>query len=237
MCLVSYHRTKNGYILSSNRDEAPQRSAKEIKSFEVNHQKIFFPADSMGGSWIFVTDRGDSICLLNGAFVAHQRKEKYRLSRGVMLRSFFDYPTVSDFLQGFDFWDIEPFTVVIVSNGKLYEFRWDGQIKSVRNLDIHKTHLWSSCTLYSPEIERKRKELFMAQLAQSSNHSPERMRDIHLADNGLDIENAFVMDRNGIVKTISFTQIDISKTQWSLSHTDLETNALEIVDGGLQQNL
>jgi len=113
MCLVTYLPTPSGYVLSSNRDEEPRRAETTLITEELNGHTVTYPRDLMGGSWIFSAKDNHNVVLLNGAFQLHERKLPYRMSRGIMVKAFFDYETVADFLQHFDFVGLEPFTLVI----------------------------------------------------------------------------------------------------------------------------
>lgn len=221
MCLVSYVPTKNGYVFSSNRDEAPERSAKAINSDIIKGKEIFYPADVMGGSWIFASNKGDIICLLNGAFTIHERKEYYRMSRGLMLKAYFDYDNPVDFIAQFNLTGIEPFTCIILNDQYFFEYVWDGNVKYIRRLDRNKAHQWSSCTLYTPEVQQERAMLFKNKLASTPVISAETISDIHLDYDQRNIENGFVMNRNDYVKTISLTQVECVRGKSFMRHTDL----------------
>lgn len=221
MCLVSYVPTDYGFVFSSNRDEAPERRATEIIKESINHKSVYYPADSAGGSWIFTSDHGDIVCLLNGGFVIHKRKPYYKMSRGLMLKAFFQFDNAVDFLKDFDYNDIEPFTCVIISSKYFFEFVWDGFVKHVRSLDMKKSYQWSSCTLYTPEVQKNRADLFNKKLAALDVVDASEVAVIHLDYDQRNIENGFVMNRNDYVKTISLTQIDAYIDTIKLKHIDL----------------
>ena len=149
MCLVSLIPTKEGFLLSSNRDEYPNRDAKEVASEDINDKKIWYPKDTAGGSWIILSEDNRAVCLLNGAKHNHKRVLPYRLSRGVMMKEFFTYEHSVSFFEHYDFWNIEPFTMIIVEgNEQTYEFRWDSNTKHIRELSPNEIYVWSSSTLY-----------------------------------------------------------------------------------------
>ena len=229
MCLVSYIPTKDGFVFSSNRDEVPERNAMNIRTEIIKNKTIFYPADVKGGSWIFTSDHGDIICLLNGAHVAHERRSHYRLSRGLMLKAYFSYASPVDFIQYFNFEGIEPFTCVIVSPRYFFEFIWDGQVKYVKVLDPQKSFNWSSCTLYSPEVQKERSSWFEQALTIHPTLNQLSIEIIHLTQQKDRIEDAFVMDREGIVQTISLTQIDARPELLSLSHLNLLSSEKEVL--------
>jgi uncharacterized protein with NRDE domain len=58
MCTVTYFPLKDKIILTSNRDEKPNRSAQEIHS----ENGIFYPKDpAKNGTWFAVTKSGNAI--------------------------------------------------------------------------------------------------------------------------------------------------------------------------------
>jgi len=230
MCLVSYIKGAGGeVILTSNRDEAPSRSADHIKKEDRLLAQILFPEDTKGGSWFVVSDKGDAAIILNGAFKNHERILPYRLSRGIMLKDFFDYADFSDFLYTFDFQNVEPFTMIVYQKMQLFELRWDGGVKHLEILDTKKCHIWSSCTLYTQEIQAKREKQFRTLLDEKAQVDAKSMKDIHVAGQVGDSENNFVMNREERVKTVSITQAKIKENVVSLEFENLllETTHLQ----------
>ena len=222
MCLVSYVPLKEGYVLSSNRDESPLRAIHNISTEKIGDRTIHYPSDMGGGSWIFHSDQNEVICLLNGAFEPHERRLPYRMSRGLVMKSFFEYPSAVDFFTNFSFHQIEPFTMVIVTDQEFFEFRWDGYKKHISTLDRSKVYVWSSCTLYSKAIIKEREQKFREELSKTKPVSSENIRLIHLLEEPNNLHNGFVMNRSNVVATISLTQIVNADNRLTMNHTNLE---------------
>ena len=75
MCTVTIiPQENNGFVLTSNRDEAPDRVSLAPDFYLVDGIKLLFPKDKMGGTWIGVSEKNRVVCLLNGAFEKHERK-------------------------------------------------------------------------------------------------------------------------------------------------------------------
>jgi uncharacterized protein with NRDE domain len=96
MCTVSYLPLPSaGYILTSNRDEAPERpTALPINHYRIGERTVYFPKDPQaGGTWIATTGDESTICLLNGGFVPHIAApgHHYRKSRGMVVLDYFLY--------------------------------------------------------------------------------------------------------------------------------------------------
>lgn len=227
MCLVSYIPLFDGnYCITSNRDEAPIRAAYQIQQESIHGQHIYYPADTLGGSWIIRSSSRRSICLLNGAFKRHERQLPYRLSRGLMMKEFFAYESAVDFLEDYDFDRIEPFTTVIAEPDYLFEFRWDGSLKHIKELSRTDAHLWSSCTLYSDEAIAKRRQWFYDEISKSDELNPAKIVDIHMAGGEKDRSIGFLMNWGDRVRTISISQI-ISQPTSELLHIPLEDKTVE----------
>ena len=162
MCTVSFISSGGRTIITSNRDENEQRPKASAPVFEIrNNKKMIFPKDSKaGGTWFAAADNGVVAVLLNGAFVKHAPAPAYRKSRGLVLLEIIGSDDPLDFCKKTDLQDIEPFTLVLYQQGTLHELRWDGRQRHELMLDPQDHYIWSSATLYSPEIIRHRKDLF-----------------------------------------------------------------------------
>jgi len=160
MCTVSYiPQDENRFVFTSNRDENPLRAATELHKLEINKKTLYFPQDSQAkGSWFVFSNTNQMVCILNGAFEPHLSASSYRMSRGKMALQFFEYPSIQNFVDFFEFKGLEPFTMVVLDAGELTELRWDEQKLYKTSLDRTKTHLWSSATLYPKSWQETRKK-------------------------------------------------------------------------------
>ncbi len=82
----------------------------------------------------------------------------------------------------YDLSDIEPFTLVMIVNGKktnLDELKWDGSKMHLNSLDPHDFHMWSSVTLYSEELMALKEKTFRNILQQPENITSEVLLNIH----------------------------------------------------------
>lgn len=224
MCLVSFVPTSNGFVMSSNRDEAPSRSTKTIKKEKRLKSSIYYPADTVGGTWFAVSKHGTAGIILNGAFKSHVRSNKYRLSRGVMLKEMFDYSSPKAFIKSYQFQDIEPFTLIIWTGRKLIEFRWTGQLKHIEILNNTTHHVWSSCTLYSDKMIHERSSLFKTSVEEMENKNAKSVKQLHLNGQLGNPEYDFVMNRENRVRTISFSQAIFENDKIDLCYQSLLTN-------------
>lgn len=216
MCTLTYLPQPNGqtYLLTVNRDESIQRpTAARPALYHLKKGKaVVFPRDGeSGGTWI-AFDNNRAVCLLNGAFVCHQRKKLYRRSRGLVLLDSFNYTSIISFVKKYNFSDIEPFTIVCLTHNdkqnELCEIRWDGDEVHFQQIDPTTPQIWSSATLYSPETAALRKQWFDAWV--DKQNAPFLAEDIvhfhKTAGDGNPMHNLLFDKQNGL-KTLSITQI------------------------------
>ena len=221
MCLVSLIPIKGGFLLSSNRDEFSERDAKEVVSEVVSGNKIVYPKDTAGGSWIIVAEDNRAVCLLNGAKHNHKRVLPYRISRGVMMKEFFSYDHAVSFFEHYDFWNIEPFTMIIVEDmNHRYEFRWDGNTKYIKELSPNDIYIWSSSTLYDAESQARREEMLRSSL-NAVDQDYQSIKKAHLIKDENDPARGLYVQLGGIVETISHTQVIIARNSSQLNYHNL----------------
>lgn len=214
MCTVTYFPLKDKIILTSNRDEKPHRSAQEIHTENC----VFYPKDAAKkGTWFIVSESGNVIILLNGAFENHKKEAEYRKSRGLIVLDLIFKKNLFTTLQDIDLQNIEPFTLVIFQQNKLAEFRWNGSEKHFTELDNNRSYIWSSATLYDENARGKRVQIFQNFL-QKENISEETVWSFHHQKTN-DLENGITIKRQNTIQTISTTQVIISD-EIILKHQD-----------------
>ena len=223
MCTVTYLPLGNNlWLLTANRDESPLRPAEPPAVHTNNGIRMLYPRDTLGGgSWMAVTGNGKSGCILNGAFEPHKRKPPYRKSRGLVLLDFLAEKDGKNFLRSYDLEGIEPFTMVGVDNGAVYEFRWDGSQRYLSFPDPAQPQIWASATLYSAEWIEKRRKWFNDWLSHKPLFTREAILNFHLHTGEGDLMNDLVMNRYDMVRTLSITSIEKNATSISMLYHDL----------------
>jgi hypothetical protein len=235
MCTVSFVATNSGFVITSNRDETALRSADFPREYIVNNHKIFYPKDPLaGGTWYAVNQNGTVAVLLNGAADKHEHCPPYNRSRGLVVLEIL--AAANPFLQwqSIDLNNVEPFTIVLFQQKKLYQLRWNGIDKSTENLAIDKNHIWSSSTLYNSEIRRKRASWFFDFVAGKNKISSEDLLNFHENTHSENSENGLVINRNNVLKTLSITQSIVSENQITLRHKDLLDNKTSEIEINIQ---
>tara|TARA_R110000787_G_scaffold96415_1_gene199710 strand:- start:15747 stop:16451 length:705 start_codon:yes stop_codon:yes gene_type:complete len=229
MCTVSFIPKVNGdFILTSNRDESPNRSTIPPGIYELNDTRLLFPKDEIaGGTWIGASDKKRLICLLNGGFEAHIPKDAYRLSRGIIVKNLL---TVKDAVVEIDLInlnDIEPFTIILVEylkELKLYELVWDGKNKYFSEKELNPI-IWSSSLLYSKEIKFKREKWFSEFMKNDNNPNKNDVLSFHKNAGESDEKSNIVMNR-GFVCTKSITLFQKKNYNEMMRYEDLQTGMI-----------
>ena len=223
MCTVTYiPQPNNNFILTSNRDEAPHRSPQNMTQIELHGLELIFPKDAgAGGTWITAANDGRVVCLLNGAFEKHKHQPPYRRSRGIMVLDYFKYNSAVEFYEQYDFEGMEPFTFVLVGKNELHELRWDEKKAHLKELDTRGYYIWSSATLYTPEIRLKREVWFNDWLGNRNDFRLKEIQEFHLHGGERDEWNGFVMNRMNLVQTVSITNVIKKNNRMEMIYNDL----------------
>lgn len=225
MCTVTYLPTEKGCLISSNRDEIITRSIAELPQCYVHgSRQLLYPRDPVGGGTWILTAPEATICLFNGGFKPHVRREEYRISRGLIPIRFFDFLSIDRFAQSFDFQGIEPFSLVVYQEGRLHYLVWDEQRVHLKELDAKTPKIWASSTLYSPEVQARRDELFEAWLGSHPSFNQASIMAFHTSEDG-DSENGLLINRANGLKTVSVTSIERNDAfESSMVYRDLINN-------------
>ena len=224
MCTVSFIPIdKHDFILTSNRDESPERETLFPRIYEQDQVKLLYPKDKIaGGTWIGASDKQRLICLLNGGFKPHKRKQSYRMSRGRIVTDLLSAENIEKVLNDYDLIDIEPFTLILINwqqNLQLKELVWDGTHKHLSNKPIQ-PRIWSSSLLYSEKDKRKREQWFNEFLNSSEDITEDAIIDFHKSAGEGDIRTNLIMDRT-FVRTKSITEFKKNYGQCTMRYEDL----------------
>jgi uncharacterized protein with NRDE domain len=232
MCTVTYIPFSTGCFITSNRDEQPNRKAALPPAIYAMPQcHLLYPKDAAaGGSWIAVNDNGNAAVLLNGAFNPHIPSPPYIRSRGLVFLDIIVDAQPASFFTLISLQDIEPFTLVLIQQGVLYECRWDGINKHCKVLDASAPHIWSSATLYTPDTMQKRKTWFTQWLQRQAGYTAESILSFHQFAGDGDCNNDVLMNRNGLMQTVSITSAQIGKQACKMNYADLLSGKLSVAE-------
>jgi len=209
MCTATYlPNATGGFVLTHSRDEqAVRRPACPPQTDTFGGHTVLFPQDPQSsGTWIASSGQL-TLCLLNGAVRAHQPQPPYRHSRGLVIPHFFSFVSVDAFVAEYDFSNIEPFTLLVCQTDRLAELRWNGNRTAVQELDPAQPHIWSSVTLYGPDVVARREGWFRQWLLQKPNPSVAEIRNFHQTAGADDPENGLRMNRDGKLLTLSLSSV------------------------------
>lgn len=237
MCTVTIIPKNNtDFILTSNRDEAPNRISLAPEFYDVENTRLLFPKDELsGGTWIGVSEKNRVVCVLNGGFECHERKASYRMSRGVVAKDFMVAENIVDVIETYNFQDIEPFTMVIAdwnSNLKFYELVWDGSDKHFAELPLE-PKIWSSSTLYNQSMRKERLQWF-EDFKKDNDLNVNTALVFHKTAGGNNNDYGVIMNR-GFVKTTSITQIKKRDNTLEMCYESLQSKEASIKTFNLPQ--
>ena len=223
MCTVTFLPTlNNNFILTSNRDEQRSRETDLPMKYFEDGVEMLFPKDKMaGGTWIGISDKKRLVCVLNGAFVKHKRKENYAKSRGVIAKEVLKSDDFLNFIKSLNLVNIEPFTMVIVdwNNNQLnlFELIWDDNKMHFNKLKSE-AKIWSSSTLYSNEVKEVRKNWFN-NWKENNKFSKETILNFNHSQLG-DKEQSILMKRS-YVETVSITSVEKNNSSLEMNYEDI----------------
>ncbi|MCG2418191.1 NRDE family protein [Aequorivita sp. F47161] len=229
MCTVTFIPKPNkGFILTSNRDEAPGRETFPPEIYKEEGVKLLYPKDAVaGGTWIGISEKKRVVTLMNGGFVAHKRKPFYRKSRGLVVKDLLKCENLIAEIENYDFNEIEPFTAIIVewkTNVQLFQLVWDGKDYHFSEKPLS-PHIWSSSPLYPENLKNKREQWFSAFLMNALKPSEAEILQFHKTGGEGDFNSNLIMDR-GFIKTKSITQIVQNKDSAIMRYEDLQTKKI-----------
>ncbi|MCB2219088.1 MAG: NRDE family protein [Bacteroidetes bacterium] len=221
--MLTYIPQENGkFLLTQNRDESIMRpiAAPPIKR-QLGEIVAVYPVDPQGtGTWIGVSSDGRAAGLLNGGSRKHKHQPPYRHSRGLIIPAYFKHPDIESFFNTFNFDDLEPFTLVVVENGKVFEI-----IKEEQSIDIieHNASLpliRFSFPLYPADSIEDRSMKFYRWYYQQKQISATDIFQIH-QQNRYELYNIPKHDTGQhILKTVSITQVKFDGIRYVMNYYD-----------------
>lgn len=210
MCTLTYLPTSTGFILTHNRDEL---SSRPTSNSIVDEHGIHFPKDlKAGGTWFAAHKTKGVACILNGGSKTYTRKNEYRQSRGLIPLHYFNFQDVDAFLKGYDFSDIEPFTLICARHDSLSVLVHNEFDTYLEKVNKHTPQIWASTTLYTQVARTKREKWFANWLEKHPDPQESDILNFHQKAGDGDPENDMIMSRWGMLSTSSITQISFQKS-------------------------
>lgn len=209
--------------MTSNRDEHINRgNAVYPAFFLMNGKNLLFPKDPVsGGTWFISNEKGDIGILLNGAFEKHFSNPPYRKSRGVVLPEIFQTDSPLKSIKQYDLFGIENFTIILWQAQKLWEIKWNGLLLHMTEMNSGISHIWSSVTLYNPEMTKERKKWFTEWCKTITAFEQSSILNFHTQTKQHNKEYGLQIARPDNITTVSVTSIKMENQQASLIHKDL----------------
>jgi len=225
MCTVTYIPLKNGFVLTSSRDEKVYRPTLKPKVYAHSNGLLVYPKDEIGnGTWIATSNKSKIACLLNGGFQNHKKKENYTISRGKILIQCFDYNSFDEAIENLDLCNVEPFTLLLIdfeAGLKFNQLVWDGEQKHFKIINPDVPLIWSSSTLYSDQDRELRKCWFENWININKQIKDCNILNFHSVRHGKVDSKDILMKRESGLQTVSISQIKIGKTERTFSYCEL----------------
>jgi hypothetical protein len=230
MCTVVFMPGKQGYFFASLRDESSIRAQALLPMiYADNNTRYLSPIDPVGnGTWIGVNECGHVIILLNGGFCNHRKQPVYARSRGTIVKELLSdrMPVIAWLLM--DLINIEPFTLIVWADDKLFQLVWDGQKKHRIFLSNKIPHIFSSATLYDQAHAVKRKVLFDSWINTAPVVNQLSLLNFFTTASP-DKQNGFIIDRSEKMRTLSYSFIEIKNNEVAeFNYYDLLTASTDI---------
>ena len=221
MCTLSIFKTsKEGIIVTSNRDEHMARPTLPPQVYSVGGMDVVFPKDELkNGTWLAMGANGVVVCVLNGGFEPHQMGRVFAKSRGQIVLDVFRNGSVASFLDHLDCTGVEPFTLVLLDtqSEEITEVVWDENKIHHRPVAMDKPLLWSSTSLYAPKVREERKILFENWINKGNKHSKD-VRTLHVEPKE---KGGFLLPPHSFLKTVSVSQIIVGSLRAEFEYSDL----------------
>jgi hypothetical protein len=199
--------------------------------YEVEGAQLLFPRDAdAGGTWIALKDRGSAAVLLNGAFKNHVSQPPYKKSRGLVLPSMLAAEDPAGHFMRTDFSGIEPFTIILLREQRLFECRWDGEQRYLIALDASSLYIWSSATLYDEPVRTQREIWFNCWAGQNTKPSVSDVLRFHYTGGDEDQHNGICMHRPGLHGTVSITAIVLTGEMATMHYHDLNDGSIHTMN-------
>jgi hypothetical protein len=209
MCTVTYIPTSTGVLVTSNRDERMDRApALPPAVYPEGHRSLTYPKDTQaGGTWIALGGGRSAAVLLNGGFANHARKTHYTKSRGLVMLEIVSAEVPLSRFRGMSLEAIEPFTLILFTDGELMRCTWDGMQKHISYPDPQKAHIWSSATLYGQEVRMEREGMLQNWLSHAPQLTTETVLGLHLSP-ALKYETSPARE-HAHMRTVSVTSLEL----------------------------
>jgi|SRR5699024_718729 len=226
MCTISYFPFPDGdHVLTQNRDVGPSRAPAIPPSVRIYKGKeLRYPVDPQGGgTWNAASDSHQA-CILNGAEYDYYPNFDAPKSRGSLCLDVL--VEGSEFLHEEDLSVYDDFTLLYFSLDRkedIREFRWDGKNLKERRHNSAEPQFWISRGLYSFDDYLRKKEVFDQFVPHVQDADPEKTQDLiwdfHLQEIVAG-EEGFLIDRPGMVKTVSIFQSVYAGKEFTLRYED-----------------
>jgi len=221
MCTLTLHKSHDGIVLTSNRDELRKRDEDGVRHCKQNGLELIYPVDAKAkGTWIGVNNYGVALCLLNNYQAEYN---KGLVSRGSIIASAIlhkDVITCKNWLQNTIQLSLyNPFVLILTDTKNTLRFSWDGKVLTTKAIEFIDWRLESSSSVEHDATLEYREEVFLRWL--NTRPDQEQIIDFHLQQAENELSRSVCMSRSA-THTKSITQIVIGKQTIGLNYLSPE---------------
>jgi len=224
MCTVTYIAAKGGTtLLTQGRDELVRRelTTPPIEKIIKGSEHIFPVDPHSGGTWIGMAENNRIACIMNGGTHQYKPKHPYRKSNGLIIPAFFEFNDFYTFYNKYDFNNFEPFTLIVIENGKLIELFKDPDSLFFKIPDPGKSRIYSSVNLFSEKQIMEKEMRFYQWLNGGSEKKPDDIINLH-NEFRIDLEGPVpVKGDKDMLRTVSITTVYNSGKKLEMIYLDL----------------
>ena len=224
MCTVIFIPKNNReFLLASSRDEhqdRPRAIPPRTKIFLNND--LVYPQDPVGkGSWM-VCHGGTALCIMNGANKPHKRYPPYKYSRGLIPFKYLEIRHKNgSFEKDIDIEGVEAFTLIVVTEKEIKEYRWNQEDLNLHTFSIKKPKIWASAPLYDSKMFEQRKSWFNNFLLKYPDPNPENVFHFYLNGGNDDPHSGLIINRDNGVKTVSLSCLEVKDRKATMHYKEL----------------
>ncbi len=224
MCTVTYiPRGEGSFVLTHNRDESVMRKiASPPITRVINGIDHLYPVDPEGkGTWVGISETGRVASLLNGGDQNHKHNPPYRHSRGLIIPEYFKYPSFIEFYYSFNFKGLEPFTMIVIEDGHVFETILNEDGVKYRSLNPEKPFILSSTPLYSERSRARKLDHFLEWYLSNPVKGEHEIFEFHRQNMFEKEPDKGQIPPGHILKTVSITSINRLPNRTEMIYLDL----------------
>jgi hypothetical protein len=221
MCTVSFVPKSTGFYLAMNRDEKLDRcTALAPAVVDIGCQRVVFPREPSGGTWISVNDAGVCLALINWHRIERQPKSDI-VSRGEVVKTLSGESCADEVAQGIGklpLRKLRPFRLITITPAEklVTEWRWNLQCLTKHDHEWRQQH-WFSSGFDERHAEVERAKVCASAGVSAAGYSLNSLRRLHRSHAPKQGPFSICMHRPD-ASTVSYTEIVVSRKRATMRY-------------------